>query len=208
MSELLLRSLSRATWRPIIWRIGTSVSAERAASIFRVDSSLFFLEHESSSSCRTLVPVCHTTQRLIPEDSNLHSHRRENMGSHPFITICIHSTGCGPNSQVAILCGGKRVFSSSQRPYRLWDARMITHLHLAPRWRMMEQDLHSPVRLHGVVLNKLSTRTTLALPLPYLGSRDSVVGITTGYGLDDRGVGVLVPVGSKIFSFARRPDRL
>jgi hypothetical protein len=29
-------------------------------------------------------------------------------------------------------------------------------------------------------------------------SRDSVVGIATSYGLDDRGVGVRVPVGSRI----------
>jgi hypothetical protein len=39
--------------------------------------------------------------------------------------------------------------------------------------------------------------------LLYVGSernRDSVVGITTGYGLDDRGVGVRVPVGARIFS--------
>jgi hypothetical protein len=39
-------------------------------------------------------------------------------------------------------------------------------------------------------------------------SRDSVVGIATSYGLDDRVVGVLVPVGSKIFSSPDRPDRL
>jgi hypothetical protein len=39
-------------------------------------------------------------------------------------------------------------------------------------------------------------------------SRDSVVGIATGNGLDDRGVGVRVPVGSRIFSSPRRPDRL
>jgi magnesium-transporting ATPase (P-type) len=39
-------------------------------------------------------------------------------------------------------------------------------------------------------------------------SRDSVVGITTGYGLDDRGFGVRVLVGSRIFSSPRRPDRL
>jgi hypothetical protein len=32
-----------------------------------------------------------------------------------------------------------------------------------------------------------------------LMSRDSVVGIATSYGLDDRGVGVRVPVGSRIF---------
>jgi hypothetical protein len=39
-------------------------------------------------------------------------------------------------------------------------------------------------------------------------SRESVVGIATGYGLDDRGVGVRVPVFSRIFSSSRRPDRL
>jgi hypothetical protein len=39
-------------------------------------------------------------------------------------------------------------------------------------------------------------------------SRDSVVGIATGYGLDDRVVGVRVPVGSRIFSSPRRPDQL
>jgi hypothetical protein len=36
-------------------------------------------------------------------------------------------------------------------------------------------------------------------------SGDSEVGIATSYGLDDREVGVLVPVGSRIFS-SPRPD--
>jgi hypothetical protein len=39
-------------------------------------------------------------------------------------------------------------------------------------------------------------------------SRDSVVGIATSYGLEDRGVGVRVPVVSRIFSAPNRPDRL
>jgi hypothetical protein len=39
-------------------------------------------------------------------------------------------------------------------------------------------------------------------------SRDSVVGIATGYGLDDRGVEVRVPVGVRIFSSPCRPDWL
>jgi hypothetical protein len=39
-------------------------------------------------------------------------------------------------------------------------------------------------------------------------NRDSAVGIAIGYGLDDRGVGVRVPVGSNIFSPPRRADRL
>jgi hypothetical protein len=39
-------------------------------------------------------------------------------------------------------------------------------------------------------------------------SPDSSVGIATGYGQDDREVGVRVPVGSRIFSSPRHPDRL
>jgi hypothetical protein len=37
-------------------------------------------------------------------------------------------------------------------------------------------------------------------------SRDSAVSIATGYGLNDRGITVRVPVWSRIYSFARRPD--
>jgi hypothetical protein len=39
-------------------------------------------------------------------------------------------------------------------------------------------------------------------------SQDSAVRIATSYGLDDRGVGVRVPVGSRIFFSPRCPDRL
>jgi hypothetical protein len=44
----------------------------------------------------------------------------------------------------------------------------------------------------------------------YMVSRDSAVGIATSYWLDDRGVGVRVPVGLRlnIFSFPCRPHRL
>jgi hypothetical protein len=38
--------------------------------------------------------------------------------------------------------------------------------------------------------------------------RDSAIGIATGCGLEDQGVGVRVPVGSRIFCSPRRPDRL
>jgi hypothetical protein len=44
--------------------------------------------------------------------------------------------------------------------------------------------------------------------LVHMRSLDSSVGIATGYGLDDRGVGVRVPVGSRFFSSPRRPDWL
>jgi hypothetical protein len=37
------------------------------------------------------------------------------------------------------------------------------------------------------------------------GNRDNAVSIATGYGLDDRGVGVQVPVGSRILSTSFRP---
>jgi hypothetical protein len=39
-------------------------------------------------------------------------------------------------------------------------------------------------------------------------SRDSAVGIATGYGLDDQGVGVRVSVGARIFTSPCLSDRL
>jgi hypothetical protein len=42
----------------------------------------------------------------------------------------------------------------------------------------------------------------------FMGSRDSAVGIATGYGLDDWEVGVRVPVGYRIITSPCRPDRL
>jgi hypothetical protein len=38
-------------------------------------------------------------------------------------------------------------------------------------------------------------------------NRGSIVGIATGYGLDDQGVGVRAPVGARILSSPCRPDR-
>jgi hypothetical protein len=48
----------------------------------------------------------------------------------------------------------------------------------------------------------------LQVLLQHSRSRDSAVGIATGYRLDDRGVGVRVPVWSRIFSSPRHPDGL
>jgi hypothetical protein len=39
-------------------------------------------------------------------------------------------------------------------------------------------------------------------------SRESAAGIAAGYGFEGRGVGVRVPVGARLFSSPRRPDRL
>jgi hypothetical protein len=41
----------------------------------------------------------------------------------------------------------------------------------------------------------------------FRSSRDSTVGISTGYGMEDRGVGVRVHVGSRIFSSPHCADR-
>jgi hypothetical protein len=54
-------------------------------------------------------------------------------------------------------------------------------------------------------LDQANGTTTFQGELRMLGSRDSVVGIATGYGLDDRGVGVRVPVGWRIFYTSSRP---
>jgi hypothetical protein len=43
--------------------------------------------------------------------------------------------------------------------------------------------------------------------IKFTGSRGSAVGIATDYGLDDRGVGVRVLLGSRIFCSPRSSDR-
>jgi hypothetical protein len=52
------------------------------------------------------------------------------------------------------------------------------------------------------------SRTILVSLQPGGRSRDTTVGIATDYGLDDRGIGVRVSVGSRIFSSPQHPDRL
>jgi hypothetical protein len=60
----------------------------------------------------------------------------------------------------------------------------------------------------GLILEQCES--TLFSPFHFLlcTRNNSAVGIATGYGLDDRGVWVRVPVGSRIFSFPSLPDRL
>jgi hypothetical protein len=54
----------------------------------------------------------------------------------------------------------------------------------------------------------LQVRLTFSELHCVIKSRNRAVGIATGYGLDDQGVGVRVPVGTRIFNFPCRPDRL
>jgi hypothetical protein len=71
--------------------------------------------------------------------------------------------------------------------------KLTTHLHLMSRLRVMELYLHSPIRLHDVVLNSLSTGETIgyillvcrtvssdlcksvAFAFPYPGTKSKVV---------------------------------
>jgi hypothetical protein len=55
----------------------------------------------------------------------------------------------------------------------------------------------------GVALSAIKFHTSVAVR-----SRDRAAGIAAGYGLDDREVGVRVPVRSRIFSYLLSPDRL
>jgi hypothetical protein len=52
-------------------------------------------------------------------------------------------------------------------------------------------------------LQVLQVKTFYSQDTNMLRSRDSAVGTATGYGLDDRGVWVQVPVGSRIYSTSR-----
>jgi hypothetical protein len=66
--------------------------------------------------------------------------------------------------------------------------------------------LYCPLRKHFTAWRYLMC-LSISLPV-FCGSRGSVVGIATAYGMNDRGVGVRAPVGSRIFSSPRRTDRL
>jgi hypothetical protein len=60
-------------------------------------------------------------------------------------------------------------------------------------------------KLHGVTTLYIQRRENIKFKINNVCT--STDGIAIGYGLDDRGVGVRVPVGSRIFTSPRRPDR-
>jgi hypothetical protein len=91
------------------------------------------------------------------------------------------ATGYGLESPGSIPCR-KQFFCFSQRPDRLWGpprllsnryrasssrglsgrvVKLTTHLYLVPRSRKLKLYFHSPICLHGIVLNYLSTGITL-----------------------------------------------
>jgi hypothetical protein len=58
-------------------------------------------------------------------------------------------------------------------------------------------------------MGRICSKHGKKINLAYTATRswDSSVGIATGYGLDDRVVGVRVPVRARIFFSPSRPDR-
>jgi hypothetical protein len=82
----------------------------------------------------------------------------------------------------------------------------------APHWWLagapshISQALIGCPSVSGLLICFLSTRISINKfrlnKIYWVWSLDRAVGIATGYGLDDRGVGVRVPVGSRIFLFS------
>jgi hypothetical protein len=68
------------------------------------------------------------------------------------------------------------------------------------RFQLTNNSVNGTMTMYGIFELKLIHLSVV--------SRDSAVGIATGYGLDDIEVGVRVPVGSRIFTSPCRPDRL
>jgi hypothetical protein len=91
-------------------------------------------------------------------------------------------------------------------------------LHLVRKSRMVDLSLHSLIRLHDIVLSYVTKYRDiftcifpillLDLPTASVWTPPPTIQIKKIYGLDDRGVGVRVPVGSRILSSPDGPDRL
>jgi hypothetical protein len=58
-------------------------------AVFSVDESLIALMMEAAKTSETLVNFYQTTRRYNPEDSHLHTHRRENLKSY-LCNMCMH----------------------------------------------------------------------------------------------------------------------
>jgi hypothetical protein len=77
-----------------------------------------------------------------------------------------------------------------------------------PLCDLIAQNSGKEYKLCGSYLVTLSVHKLLSPFYIHNRNRGSSVGIATGYGLDDRGVGVRVPVRSRILSSQSSPDQL
>jgi hypothetical protein len=85
--------------------------------------------------------------------------------------------------------------------HRVYTAVTITLLSIC------YTSLHWPVFTHWECIIQV-LNAVYVMSLCVQRSRDSAVGIATGYGLADQGFGVRVPVGARIFTSPCYPDRL
>jgi hypothetical protein len=108
------------------------------------------------------------------------------------------------------------VFLISQEIRTLWDRENrradlgYTEIHRGLRHQNTKEWILLTWRSkwNKKLLSKFLSCTEIANAYFLHGSRDSAVGIATGYGLDYWAFGVRFPVGSWIFSSPRRPNRL
>jgi hypothetical protein len=88
---------------------------------------------------------------------------------------------------------------------------VITVLRFCHMLTCIRIDVHHPEIWDSKSRSSLVMMVKLKIYIMLWGnvrSQGSTVGIATGYGLDDRGVEVRVPVGSRIFSSPHCPDGL
>jgi hypothetical protein len=104
------------------------------------------------------------------------------------------------------LCSALNIKAYKGRGVKLWH---ITHGEEDDKFEFLAGEKYLSVlwEIHGEKQIRPGRCVFNIFP-PSKKNRDSSVGIATGYGLDDRGVGVRIAVGSRIFSSPRYPDRL
>jgi hypothetical protein len=73
-----MREMSSGMLRSVVWQKFIDVSEVLAASIIRAKTLMM----ETARTSETSVNVYQTTRCNIPEDSHLHTRRRENLKSH------------------------------------------------------------------------------------------------------------------------------
>jgi hypothetical protein len=119
-----------------------------------------------------------------------------------------HATVCG-SLRLSVLCATVQSFSGGKiHSYQVWFSLLFSSFFIkicvaiSQNRFVFWHHINIPWKPHLPVLHIISHTAV------FLRSRDSVVGMTTSYGLDDRGVRVQVPVGSRIFSSPHCPDRL
>jgi hypothetical protein len=95
--------------------------------------------------------------------------------------------------------------SSPFSPNSLSPPPPIIHVLLVLLFSLYPLSFSFPMFLSS--LRRHHSSQEIRLKINFLQHIDGAVGIAAGYGLDDRVVGVRVPVVSRIFSSPRRPDR-